>query len=73
MGPTIAPLADDDGYVSPDFDVPSESENDFSEDVRPPSKKQRTSQLKTSQTRVAPPTGEDDLEALALQMLRHRR
>ncbi|KAH9848528.1 DEAD-domain-containing protein [Lenzites betulinus] len=63
MGPTVAELSDDDGYVSPEFDLPSGSDNE-AEYERPPQKKART--------RPAATTLEEE-EELALQMLRSRR
>lgn len=58
----------DDGYVSPEFDLPSESE---SESVGQPirSKKLRRSHHLHKQSEVDP---EEDLEALALQALQSR-
>ena len=67
MGPTVAEFSEDDGYVSPEFDLPSESEGNQREDERPPpTKKPRRA------TAPAVSTLEDE-EALALQMLRSRR
>ena len=64
LGPTIAELLEDDGYVSPEFDLPSESERE--DEWRPPAKKPRRN------LSSAAPTLEDE-EQLALQMLRSRR
>ncbi|KAI0634181.1 DEAD-domain-containing protein [Trametes polyzona] len=64
MGPTVAELSEDDGYVSPEFDLPSGSD-DESEYERPPQKKAKTS------APVA--TTLEEEEELALQMLRSRR
>lgn len=61
----LAPIPDDDGYVSPDFDLPSASEDD--EDVPPPPKK-RNKTLATG----PPRTSLEDEEELALQLLRRR-
>ena len=63
MGPTVAELSEDDGYVSPEFDLPSASDEEESEDERPPAKKARKAALSTLQ----------EEEELALQMLRSRR
>ncbi|KAI0827473.1 DEAD-domain-containing protein [Trametes gibbosa] len=63
MGPTVAELSEDDGYISPEFDLSSRSDD---EDVyeRPPQKK--------AKTRPAATTLEEE-EELALQMLRNRQ
>ena len=57
-------MSDDDGYVSLDFDLPSESESD----VEPPHKRSKGS---ASFTRVQPQSLEDE-EALALRFLRNQ-
>lgn len=64
-GPIIAPLPDDDGYASPDFDLPpgSDSENEV-----PPPKKQRNDNKKGMKT--SQPTTLEEEEQLALQLLR---
>ncbi|KAL1948548.1 hypothetical protein VTO73DRAFT_12623 [Trametes versicolor] len=67
MGPTVAAPSDDDGYVSPEFDLSSGSDEE-SEFERPPTKKTKT----TAPTRTAASTLEEE-EELALQMLRSRR
>ncbi|KIJ63585.1 hypothetical protein HYDPIDRAFT_29379 [Hydnomerulius pinastri MD-312] len=63
----LAPLSDDDGYVTPDFDIPSESdeESDF---APPPLKRAKA----TSMSKPRRPTAEDieDEEELALRLLR---
>ncbi|KAL4072192.1 DEAD-domain-containing protein [Scleroderma citrinum] len=61
-GPIVAPLSDDDGYVTPDFDLPSKSESD----VEPPPKRSKHSAL------FARPHSKslEDEEALALRLLR---
>jgi ATP-dependent RNA helicase DDX10/DBP4 len=65
----IAPLSDDDGYVSPDFDLPDLPSNE-EEDNAPPSKRSKIwNQHKESFS--AENTIEDD-EELALQLLRKR-
>ncbi|KZP30818.1 ATP-dependent RNA helicase dbp-4, partial [Athelia psychrophila] len=61
----LAPIPDDDGYVSPDFDLPSASEDD--DDVPPPPKK-RSKTLAAGLSR----TSLEDEEELALQLLRQR-
>ncbi|KAI0745161.1 DEAD-domain-containing protein [Earliella scabrosa] len=64
LGPTVAELSEDDGYVSPEFDLPSASDGEESSDERPPAKKARkAAALSTLQ----------EEEELALQMLRSRR
>ena len=65
MGPTIAELSEDDGYVSPEFDLPSESEDEEYERP-PPSKKSRKNAAPAVSTL-------EEEEELALQMLRSRR
>lgn len=63
----LAPLEDDEGYVSPDFDIPSGSED---EETPPPAKRAKgVSQptTKSGRSRLA----ED--EELALQLLRGKR
>ena len=69
-GPAIMPLLKDDGYVSPDFDLPSESEDDTS----PPLKRAKTLDRKDDSRlpAVADPTLEEE-EELALQLLRRKR
>lgn len=64
MGPMLAEVSEDDGYVSPEFDLPSEPESE--DEQHPPSKKPR---------RIPEPvlTALEDEEQLALQMLRSRR
>lgn len=64
-GPTVAELSDDDGYVSPEFDIPSDSDGEVGEDVRPPLKKPRKA--------AAPASTLEEEEQLALQLLRNRR
>ncbi|KAI0718427.1 P-loop containing nucleoside triphosphate hydrolase protein [Cerioporus squamosus] len=66
MGPTVAELSEDDGYASPEFDLPSHSEGEESEFEKPPSKKPR------KEARPMASTLEEE-EELALQMLRSRR
>ncbi|RPD65179.1 DEAD-domain-containing protein [Lentinus tigrinus ALCF2SS1-7] len=65
MGPSVAEFSEDDGYVSPEFDLPSESEGEC-EFEGPPAKKPRKG------TRPATTTLEEE-EELALQVLRSRR
>ncbi|KAI0664113.1 DEAD-domain-containing protein [Cubamyces menziesii] len=62
MGPTVAELSDDDGYVSPEFELPSDSEG--SADEQPPSKKAKQNPASTTL---------EEEEELALKMLRSRR
>jgi ATP-dependent RNA helicase DDX10/DBP4 len=78
VGPIIAPLSDDDGYISPDFDLLDRSldGDDEEEDVDtapPPSKLAKTSSgpRKHSHIRSAEKVIEDD-EELVLQLLRKR-
>ena len=67
MAPMLAPVEDDDdGYVSPDFDLPSESEDS---DVPPPPAK-RAKPGPTSKAKELSSLAED--EALALELLRGR-
>ncbi|KAM5542404.1 hypothetical protein V8D89_003863 [Ganoderma adspersum] len=63
--PVVADYSDDDGYVSPEFDLPSGSE-DGSEPERPPTKKPRTKGAPAQSSLEAE-------EELALKMLRRGR
>ncbi|KAI0767518.1 DEAD-domain-containing protein [Fomes fomentarius] len=65
-GPTVAELSDDDGYVSPEFDIPSDSDGEVGEDVRPPLKKPRRAAAPVASTL-------EEEEQLALELLRNRR
>jgi ATP-dependent RNA helicase DDX10/DBP4 len=65
--------AEGDGYVSPEFDLPSASESEY--DDAPPQKRQRPSSRKTredSDPRKSRPMALVDEEALALALLRGR-
>ena len=64
-GPVVAEYSEDDGYVSPEFDLPSASD-DESRSARPPMKKPRTTEAPAESTLEAE-------EELALKMLRSRR
>jgi ATP-dependent RNA helicase DDX10/DBP4 len=70
-GAEIASNDEDDGYVSPEFDLPSESgsEPDDDGDDRPNRSKKRKS-LRSSD--AGDHQEEEDLEALALQKLSQR-
>ncbi|KAH7882996.1 DEAD-domain-containing protein [Phlebopus sp. FC_14] len=61
----LAPVSDDDDYVTPDFDLSSEEEHDVS---LPPQKRSRSS----SQLKVNHPDDIEDEEVLALRLLRRR-
>ncbi|KAF7969085.1 hypothetical protein HWV62_14240 [Athelia sp. TMB] len=63
----VAPMLDDDGYLSPGFDLPSESEDE--EDLPPPPKKRSKQEL--ARPHPSRTTLEDE-EELALQLLRQR-
>ena len=68
-GPTVAEFSDDDGYVSPEFDLPPEEEGGGSEsesEVERPSKRVRKNARPTTSTL-------EEEEELALQMLRTKR
>ncbi|KAI0073614.1 DEAD-domain-containing protein [Panus rudis PR-1116 ss-1] len=67
MAPTVAPLPEDDGYVSPDFDLPSGSE---SEGEVPPPKRQKNAKKHSGPPE---PTSLEQEEELAMQLLRSRR
>jgi ATP-dependent RNA helicase DDX10/DBP4 len=69
MGPTLTPAEDEDGYVSPDFDLPTESEE---EAPSPPSKRRKGMSEPAGKSRKQAVTLEDE-EMMALQMLRSRR
>ncbi|CAL1710035.1 unnamed protein product [Somion occarium] len=72
MGPTIVPV-DDDGYISPDFDLPSGSEDEDEE--APPTKRQKGFAMENAHRnhRPAERTSLEDEEELALQLLGSRR
>ncbi|OBZ77013.1 hypothetical protein A0H81_03135 [Grifola frondosa] len=72
VGPTIAPLSDDGGYVSPEFDFPSDSEDERSDQPPPPTKRTRLSAGNKHDKRVGATTLAEE-EELALQMLRRRQ
>ncbi|KZV95982.1 DEAD-domain-containing protein [Exidia glandulosa HHB12029] len=61
-GPTLASPVDDDGYVSPDFDLPLVDESEDESSQPPPSKRARHSK--------APGRSLEDDEALAAALLR---
>ncbi|KAJ6591209.1 ATP-dependent RNA helicase dbp-4 [Mycena vulgaris] len=66
----VGPVSDDDGYVSPEFDLPSGSESDDDRETwapPPPAKRSKTSHTEPRRTAV-----EDD-EELALRLLRQRQ
>ncbi|KAK0484665.1 ATP-dependent RNA helicase dbp-4 [Armillaria novae-zelandiae] len=62
-GPVVEPLSEDDGYVSPTFDLGS---NDGDDDVDPPPKRQKSAHNRKS-------GGIEEDEELALQLLGNRR
>ncbi|PBK63261.1 DEAD-domain-containing protein [Armillaria solidipes] len=62
-GPVVEPLPEDDGYVSPTFDLSSDDEDDS---VAPPPKRQKSAPNRKS-------GGIEDDEELALQLLGSRR
>ncbi|KAF9021679.1 DEAD-domain-containing protein [Hymenopellis radicata] len=66
-GALIAPVGEDDGYMSPDFDLPEVDSDDDDDEPPPPSKRTRTSSLGGNKSQSH--TIEDD-EELALQLLR---
>jgi len=61
-GPTISPPSDDDGYVSPVFDLPSDTEDGRTHFSAPPKKRHRRGN--------EPPTTLEVEEELALKFLR---
>jgi ATP-dependent RNA helicase DDX10/DBP4 len=61
-GPTVGPASDDDGYVSPAFDLPADSEDDRTHLAVPPKKKPRKADK--------PPVTLDEEEELVLKLLR---
>ena len=66
MGPSLMPVdEDDDGYVSPEFDLPPDSDEE--DTAPPPAKRARANGIPKG--RNAPRTVEDD-EELALRLLR---
>ncbi|EED79339.1 predicted protein [Postia placenta Mad-698-R] len=66
---TLAPPDEDDGYVSPQFDLPSDSEDSDREAVPPPSKRAKKSDAERSHVHDSL----EDEEELVLQLLRQRR
>lgn len=69
VGPMIGELSDDDGYVSPEFDLPSDDEEEDDTMLPPPKRSKPWSGLKSR--RAVENTIEDE-EELALQLLRRR-
>ncbi|TFY67036.1 hypothetical protein EVJ58_g1894 [Rhodofomes roseus] len=67
MVATLEPVDEDDGYVSPEFDLPSESE-----DEAPPAKRSKASTNQVRKRDAGATTLEEE-EELALQLLRSRR
>ncbi len=72
-GAVVAPPSDDDGYLSPEFDLPEPSSEDEEhwQTAPPPPKRSKTSNTKSQRH----PSPLDDLEAdeeLALQLLRRK-
>ncbi|KAJ7805747.1 P-loop containing nucleoside triphosphate hydrolase protein [Mycena olivaceomarginata] len=67
-GPMVAD-GDDDGYVEPEFDLPTSDSDDDREVWAPPPPTKRS---KTTHTDIGPRAVEDD-EELALRLLRQRR
>jgi ATP-dependent RNA helicase DDX10/DBP4 len=68
---TLEPDSEDDGYVSPDFDLPSES----NEEPLPPAKGKRNFREEPSPTKKRKVDIHDDMnedEELALRLLRRR-
>ena len=61
-GPTVVPPSDDDGYVSPAFDLLSEPEDNRTHFTVPPKKKLRKADK--------PPVTLEEEEELALKLLR---
>jgi ATP-dependent RNA helicase DDX10/DBP4 len=61
--------ADDDGYIEPEFDLPTSDSDDDREVWAPPPPTKRS---KTTHTDIGPGAVEDD-EELALRLLRQRR
>ncbi|EIW79660.1 DEAD-domain-containing protein [Coniophora puteana RWD-64-598 SS2] len=68
MGPAIASTEEDDGYSSPDLDVPSASESEPEE--APPSKRRKG--VTPDQSKRQQSADLDDEEELALRLLRQR-
>lgn len=64
-GPVVAPLSDEDGYVTAEFDLPSESESE----VEPPPPKRKKPSASGSSLASRPQNLEDE-EELALRLLR---
>lgn len=69
--PMLPPVDDDDGYVSPEFDLPPASSED-EEEAPPPSKRSKHYKVSPASPREDISTLEDE-EELALRMLRGGR
>ena len=79
VGPTAGgAFGEDDGYVSPEFDIPDASDEEADArptfDMPPPAKKRKGTDGRKDKDKVATSGFDDaeDLEALALQKLRRR-
>ncbi|KDQ56841.1 hypothetical protein JAAARDRAFT_131946 [Jaapia argillacea MUCL 33604] len=74
VGATVEPVDDDDGYVSPEFDIPSgDDDDDGLEFVPPPAKRSRKTDGRSERTeRQQWDTLEDD-EQLALRLLHSKK
>lgn len=70
-GPMVNAISDDDGYVSPEFDLPSDSE-ESDEDQRP-SKRGKMAERQPEEVSTAVTHTIEDDEMLALQLLRKRQ
>ena len=71
-GPALAPLDEDDGYVSPTFEFSSKSDDDESEMAPPPAKRNKHNKKPSISGKPLPSTLDEE-EELALQMLRRGR
>lgn len=65
--PVVAPLSDDDGNVSPEFDLPSDEDSD---DAPPPAKRHKMSASNNRLGVESPHQTLEDEEILALRLLR---
>ncbi|KAI0786991.1 P-loop containing nucleoside triphosphate hydrolase protein [Abortiporus biennis] len=69
----VPPLDEDDGYVSPEFDLPSEADSDEDTFVPPPAKRSRGSQSTIPTEESSKTLTLEDQEERALKLLRNRR
>ncbi|EPQ51768.1 DEAD-domain-containing protein [Gloeophyllum trabeum ATCC 11539] len=73
LGPSVQPLPEDDGYESPEFELPSASDSE-DEAAPPPPKRSKKAPNSRPERNTSPELNNlEDEEELALRMLRSRR